>query len=72
MRRPSPVKHHHEIQLNPGQQEKLSSQDGSNSLQQVQLQTIQVEKILKMMGGHIFGHWDNPRELTSDQISENV
>ena len=51
MRRPSPVKHHHEIQLNPGQQEKLSSQDGSNSLQQVQLQTIQVEKFLKWWWG---------------------
>ena len=55
MRRPSPVKHHHENQLNPGQQEKLSSQDGSNSLQQVQLQTIQVEKFLKWWGGIFLG-----------------
>ena len=39
--------HHHSIQLNPGQQDILSSQNGSNSLQQVQLQTFQVEKFLK-------------------------
>ena len=44
MRRPSPVKHHHEIQLNPGWQDESSSQDGSTSLQQAQLQTFQVEK----------------------------
>ena len=29
-------------------------------------------KTLKMIGRHILGHWDNPRELTSDQISEKV
>ena len=44
MRRTSPVKHHYEIQLNPGQQDILSTQDGSTSLHQVQLQTLQVEK----------------------------
>ena len=50
----------------------LSSQDGSTLVHKVQLQTFLVEKTLKVIAGHILGHWDNPRELTSDQISEKV
>ena len=37
------------------EQDILSSQDGSNSLHQVQLQTFQVEKLLKWSGGIFWG-----------------